>query len=83
MRINYLVVNLMKTVKLIIPCCSLVLKPLTVAGKKTTQTNIDIQGWKAYNWDSERLEPAPPRPWSDALTARPSQHDVDTLNLND
>ena len=57
MRINYLVVNLMKTVKLLIPCCSLVLKPLTTATKKNTQTNINIQGWKVYNWDPERLEP--------------------------
>ena len=56
MRINYLVVNVMKTVKLGIPCCSLVLKPFTVAGKKNTQTNISIQGWKVYNRrDSNRV----------------------------
>ena len=75
----------MKTVKLWIRCCSLVLKPLTVAGKKNTQTNINIQGWKVYNRDPERLEQGAPylRPWSDALTTRPSQHNVYTLNLND
>ena len=47
----------MKTVKLWIPCCSLDLKPLTIAGKKHTQTSINIQGWKVYNFDPERLEP--------------------------
>ena len=46
--------------------------------------NINIQGWKVYNWDPERLEQGAPylRPWSDALTTRPSQHKVYTLNLN-
>ena len=73
----------MKTVKLWIPCCSLVRKLLTVAGKQNTQTNINVQGWKVYNWDLERLKPGGPVRWSDALTTRPSQHNVYTLNLND
>ena len=60
MRITYLVDNLVKPVKLRIPCCSLVLKPLNIAGKKNTQTNINIQGWKVYNWDPEGLEPGAP-----------------------
>ena len=69
----------MKTVKIWIPCRSLVLKSLTVVGKKNTQTNISIQGWKAYNWDPERLEPGAPLPTSLVR----SQYNVYNLNLND